>query len=486
MQTSQSMNRRRFCQLAGGTVAYLAGGSLVFGSTLPAFLEKSLAAKLTPDLPRFDGTFVFDAEACRAMADDFGHHVHRLPIGVLEPRSAADISKALGYARKIGVKVAVRGLAGSAYGQTQVEGGIVINTANWRGLQWASHDEVDALPGTTWHEVVDFTWPRGLTPPVLPDTLFLTVGGTLSVGGIGESSYRFGPAVAHVTELDLVTASGETLTCSELLHRALFLAALGGMGQFGVVTRARLRLVKAPTHVAMREIPCADNRELLETLGRLAEQEPSGSLAGNVSKGEGPWKFSVTASRWINQDAEPAPPAWLAETKGAGAPKVLTYYDFANRKTKAYLDAVKNGSAFVPHPYLSFFLPEDESLAMSEHLTNHPDASFGASAMPIFLVQNVPSRPLAAMPAGTRSWHFRIYRKPKTEGSPEHLKMLQVNQDQFMPQLPKLGGTYYLPHAPIPSPGQVRAHFGKAWEFAQKMKAEADPECLLNPGAGIF
>jgi hypothetical protein len=40
------MDRRLFIKLAGGTLAYMAGGALLYGTELPEQLKDSLAAKL--------------------------------------------------------------------------------------------------------------------------------------------------------------------------------------------------------------------------------------------------------------------------------------------------------------------------------------------------------------------------------------------------------------------------------------------------------
>ena len=94
------------------------------------------------------------------------------------------------------------------------------------------------------------------------DALMLSVGGTLSVGGIGETSYRDGCQVDHVSELDVVTASGDLVTCSQERDDELFRMMLAGLGQCGIIVRARLRLVQAPGHVSLRTLNYSD----LETL----------------------------------------------------------------------------------------------------------------------------------------------------------------------------------------------------------------------------
>lgn len=42
---------------------------------------------------------------------------------------------------------------------------------------------------------------------------------------------------------------GEVVTCSEKENQDLFYGVLGGLGQFGVITRARIALEHAPKRV---------------------------------------------------------------------------------------------------------------------------------------------------------------------------------------------------------------------------------------------
>jgi hypothetical protein len=50
------------------------------------------------------------------------------------------------------------------------------------------------------------------------------------------------------------TGKGELVTCSSHTNSELFYAVLGGLGQFGIITRARIALEPAPKRV--REILC--------------------------------------------------------------------------------------------------------------------------------------------------------------------------------------------------------------------------------------
>ena len=48
-----------------------------------------------------------------------------------------------------------------------------------------------------------------------------------------------------------VTGKGELVTCSEDRNSELFHAVLGGLGQFGIITRARIALEPAPHRVCV-------------------------------------------------------------------------------------------------------------------------------------------------------------------------------------------------------------------------------------------
>lgn len=47
----------------------------------------------------------------------------------------------------------------------------------------------------------------------------------------------------------VVAGKGEILNCSERQNSDLFHGVLGGLGQFGIITRARIALEPAPTMV---------------------------------------------------------------------------------------------------------------------------------------------------------------------------------------------------------------------------------------------
>lgn len=58
-----------------------------------------------------------------------------------------------------------------------------------------------------WIDVLNATLAHGVTPVSWTDYLYITVGGTLSNGGISGQSFRYGPQVSNVVEMDVVTGT---------------------------------------------------------------------------------------------------------------------------------------------------------------------------------------------------------------------------------------------------------------------------------------
>ena len=419
--------------------------------------------------PIFGGRFDQSLEARRAAAQDFGHGIERLPLGVLTAKDALDIRKAVFLAAAHGFPLTVRGQGHSAYGQTQAANGIVIDTKNMGSLRWAGETCIDAGPGANWLDVAKFALARGLTPPVMPDTsICLTVGGTLSVGGWGETTHRYGGQVDHVVELEVVTGTGARVVCSREHHRHLFEAMLAGMGQCGIIVRARLAMVKAPATATRETVPCREAADFVAVLLARAS-EPDNGIEGTLTRTPGGFLPSVATNRF--------------DVERPGEPK-RSFWEYVDRNTKGYLDAVKSGDILRPHPYMSFFIPESAAVRIVQRLMTEPELTFGADRVVAFPYRrDLFHAPLFALPDAPRGLHLRIYKKPALGDVAAQKRMLAAN-DAFMKDVLALGGTVYLPHAPIPSPDQLEQHYGPVRLAAfRAAKRLYDPARILAPHA---
>lgn len=220
--------------------------------TVTAFLPGSRTWATTSTLPQsaapippLDGDLFLAGEIVDAAASDFGRFISRQPFAVLQPGSVTDIQKMVGFARDQAVKIGGMGKVGeshSTFGQAQVEAGIVINMSLLNQIHEINDDHALVDAGVRWLQLLQQTTPLGKAPPTLTDYVHLSIGGTLSVGGIGGQAFRHGLQVDNVLELEVVTGLGQLVTCSPTQRPFLFNSVRAGLGQFAVIVRARVRL----------------------------------------------------------------------------------------------------------------------------------------------------------------------------------------------------------------------------------------------------
>lgn len=96
--------------------------------------------------------------------------------------------------------------------------------------------------GVSLDSILDAFVPRGFCLPVVPGTRFVTVGGAIASDVHGKNHHVDGTFTQHVTELSLLTGSGEILCCSRTQNSDFFHATCGGMGLTGIVIDATLTL----------------------------------------------------------------------------------------------------------------------------------------------------------------------------------------------------------------------------------------------------
>lgn len=121
------------------------------------------------------------------MTTDFALTIKSHPIAVLQPTSLEDVSAAVHMANELDIPMAARGsqVSHSAGGQAQANNGLLIDMSCLSYVEFVGDNQVKLGPGTMWDEVMRQTLQKGFMPPVINDYQYLSVGGTLSMGGIG-------------------------------------------------------------------------------------------------------------------------------------------------------------------------------------------------------------------------------------------------------------------------------------------------------------
>ena len=180
-----------------------------------------------------------DYDAARAV---WNAMVDKRPSVVARCTGPANVVTAVNFARERGLATAVRGGAHSAAGKGTCDDGIVIDLSLMKGIRVdPATRRVRAQGGVRWGDLDHETQAHGLA----------TAGGVVSTtgisgltlgGGFGWLTRRFGLSCDNLVSVDLVTAGGEQLVCSDTENTELFWALRGGGGNFGVATSLEYQL----------------------------------------------------------------------------------------------------------------------------------------------------------------------------------------------------------------------------------------------------
>ncbi|NJM46015.1 MAG: FAD-binding protein [Alkalinema sp. RU_4_3] len=169
---------------------------------------------------------------------DFGG-VKRYRASVVQPvRSTLNVLDALAQARSQQLSVTIQGAGHSFRGQSLSSGGMQMrNYSKSADVTFLEDGLIEVSSRSSWRFVERSLNQAGRQSPVLTDYLDLSVGGTLSVGGMGLASITQGFQVDHVVKLKLIQPDGRVLWCSREENSELFRFALAGMGQVGFIDR---------------------------------------------------------------------------------------------------------------------------------------------------------------------------------------------------------------------------------------------------------
>ena len=194
-----------------------------------------------------------------------------MPGAVAIPESADAVSSIVRMAARDGLQLAIRGGGHSQGEQSLTDGGLVLDTMRLDRVQPLGQELVRAQGGAQWGTVVDALHGTGRLPRVLADIAEVTVGGTLSAGGLGTTSHRHGLQIGQVEQLEVVTGTGERVRCSPMRNADLFDAVRGGQGQFGIITEAWIRLRKAGRRFRQYELRYRDVDRFMSDLEQIVD-----------------------------------------------------------------------------------------------------------------------------------------------------------------------------------------------------------------------
>ena len=474
-----------------GRRAFLTGAAGVAAAVVafdPAGLGWVTEADASPQaiaVPGLDGELVVDEPSRAEAADDYGNIVHRTPIAVLRPGSVGDIVKLVKFANVHGLKVAMRGQGHSTFGQAQVGAGVVIDSRTLATIHEIRGDRAVVDGGVQWLDLIQATLAKGLTPPVATDYLGLSVGGTLSVGGIGGATSHFGLQADNVLELEVVTGDGRLVRCSAKENRDLFRVVPGGLGQYGIIVRATVRLTKAESTARVYNLFYPDLASMTAAQRTALADRRFSYLEGQLIPAEdGSYQYMLEGVAYYTPPSTPDDAVLLAGLDPASTQTAeLPYFAWLNR----IYDLVQQLKALdLPGPWINLFLPDEATDAYVEHVLEiTPPADAGGVVLLYPVSNDLIDRPLVRLPDSPVVFLLALLRAVSPPSDAEVQRLLGVNRELY-DGARAVGGTHY-PVGAIPlTPTDWRAHYGASYPEVLAAKRRFDPKHVLTPGQGIF
>lgn len=442
------------------------------------------------------GRVFTDDESLKGAAADFGRIIERKPSVVVRPQSTAEVQGAIRFAAKHSLHVTPRGTGHSQSGQS-LSDRIALDLRDLNRILRLDPSTGIAVcqAGITWRRLLETILPLGLSPPVLTNNLDVTVGGTLSTGGLGVASWRFGTQADHCLECEVVTGNGEAVRCSSLVERGLFDAVRAGLGQFGVITEVTLRLRRHKPRARTLYLLYDDLNALLADLRMLMEEERFDGLEawcaplaqGFKTTGGRPqpfaqWFFPFQATYEIEG---PAGASDAEKLRGLRYYKHIHTEDYEIGAFLSRLDPLfalwkRAGFWDYAHPWMECMLPWESAAAYVSQVIESipPQALLGGHILLWPGRSAASSVPLFVRPQSEFALGFGILPAVPRERLQEALLLLE--QASLAAML--AGGKRYLSGWVNFNQTQWQAHYGELWPKLLQMKNEYDRQQIFPMG----
>lgn len=173
-----------------------------------------------------------------------------------EPTEVEDVRKLVKSARDHGTTITVVGARHSPSQLTMTSGWLLSldKLKAVKGIErHGEYSDITVQAGMRLNELNELLFSEGLSLQNLGSISEQSVAGVISTGTHGSSAFH-GLISEHITRMLVVVGSGEPIECSDTKNPDLFKAALLGLGRFGIIVEATLRVVPAFDLESIQEI----------------------------------------------------------------------------------------------------------------------------------------------------------------------------------------------------------------------------------------
>ncbi|WP_344211423.1 hypothetical protein [Kribbella sancticallisti] len=298
-------------------------------------------------------------------------------------------------------------------------------------------------------------------------------------------------------ELEVVTGTGELRHCSETTDQDLFEAVLAGLGQYGIITKATVRLHKAPEHVRGHELAYTASTDFFQDfrtlLGRAEVTEIYGDWWRPGEQGE---VHHLNAFTFHSAANPPDDAHLLRDLTSAPDEAEVTENDFLAHVTRIDVAVEQLRELLdwdnLAKPWLTLWLPEttvEQYVTEAVQALTPRDVGAGGFVLLYAHRRSRLTRPSLRLPADDGSdwvYLFTVMTAGPAGAGPEFANEMLNRNRRLYDQARALGGTRY----PIESVAFAQAdwedHYGDRWSHLRALKDKVDPARILTPGPGVF
>ena len=420
--------------------------------------------------------------------------IDKRPAVIVQCAAVGDVPEAVGFARRHGLELSIRGAGHNIAGNALCDDGLLIDHSNMKGVTVDTNTKRACVePGATLGDFDAAAQAHGLATPVGINSTTGIAGLTLG-GGFGWLTRKYGMTVDALVSVDIVTGDGKQLHASETENGDLFWAVRGGGGNFGVVTQFEFQLYPVGPEVTAGLIvfPAAQSKQVLVSYRQYMESTPE--------------EFNT----WVVMRQAPPLPFLPESVHGTNVIVLAVFHAGALPEAEALLAPMRAwGDPMGEHvgamPYVQWQQAFDPLLTAgarnywkSHNFTELSDGLFDtmieyASKLPtgqcelfVALVAGAPNRVKPdAMAWGHRDAKYVMNVHGRWDAVSKDDRVIDWARAFFKASQPFASGGAYVNFMTEEEGGRVEAAYGANFARLQEVKRKYDPENVFHHNQNI-